>query len=173
MGYKIGVGVLVKIINVLGLLLTIFFISPVSAEVCIDSVSSLNQHKSDLPLILRNLPVRLSVDSILVTAAISICSVGEDLKLVGNVWTITEIYEDENYIKKACFEAGIFTVTLQNGKTYEIKVESEKSLKIENVSFQIADKAKYIAVVNKINTAADKAAGRTTTGNGGRNGAAY
>ena len=81
-----------KKIIVLGLLILLFLPSPFSsAAVCVDSASGLDEKKLEMPQILRELPVMLSVDSALVTAAITIRAIDDKLKLEGAVWTFGSI----------------------------------------------------------------------------------
>lgn len=123
--------------------------------VCVSSFSEYEQQKNKLPKVLQELPTLLTVDSFLVTAALKIRPAGEKLKLEGYVWQPGSIYADDGYIKSACYENDVLKVTLDNGKTYEGKVGTEKAVEIKGFKFKQSTERQFASIVEKVRKASN------------------
>lgn len=123
--------------------------------ICVSSLSEHARHKSKLPNVLQELPTLLTVDSFFLTAGLKIRPVGEKLKLEGYVWQPGDIYADDGYIRSACYENNVLKVTLDNGKTYEGKVNTDKAIEIKGFKFKQSTERQFANIVEKVRKASN------------------
>lgn len=140
------------IIVIVGLLLSI---SSFAAETCVSSRADFEKVKSEFPDAFQSMPVMLTTDGSIVTAAVNIVFVGNKIKLSSSIWQPGKIKYDEGYAKKVCYDGSSnFKVTLENGKTHTVEV-SGKSLSIKGFSFTKSSPAKFQSIIQKIKGAED------------------
>ncbi|WP_415063546.1 hypothetical protein [Bdellovibrio sp.] len=137
------------------------------AETCVTTASEFEQKKDQLPKIFQNLPVMLTTDSWLLTAGLEIRTVGPKIKLEGHVWKPSEIYSDDSYVKKICYDGTNFNVTLENGKSYDVKIKSE-GVSISGFSFEKSSASTFAGIVEKVKKAQSRS---NTTVDNSANGA--
>lgn len=143
------------------------FVSPAAyAETCVTSSADFEAKKSDFPPIVQHLPAMLTADSMFVTAGLKIRAVGAKLKLEGYVWKPGDIYSDDGYLKKVCYDGKTFKVTLENGKTYDARVQSSRAVSIQGVTFKKSSDAEFAGIVQKIRKAQGGSAKAISSGNG-------
>lgn len=148
-------------------LLGIFVVPAAFAvETCVTSSADFEAKKSEFPSIVQQLPAMLTADSMFVTAGLKIRSAGAKLKLEGYVWKPGDIYTDDGYLKKVCFDGSSFKVTLENGKTYSAQVKGSRSVSIQGVTFKKSSDAEFAGIVQKIRKAQGGSTKTTSNGNG-------
>ncbi|GEM_PF-2142271 len=136
-----------------------------AAETCVSSASDFEQKKDQFPQIVQQLPVMLTTDGMWATAGLKIRTVGDKLKLEGYVWKVGGIYADDGYLRKVCYNGSTFKVTLENGKTYEAVVKSNRTVAIQGVTFKKSSSSEFASIVEKVKKAGGSQI-RTTSGNG-------
>lgn len=135
-------------------------------EICFSSTAEFESKKSEFPAVIRKLPVLLTANNFLVTAGLQIKTVDAKLKLEGSVWKPGEIYSDDSYIKKVCCEDELLKVTLENGKTYEVKVKNEAAVSIQGVTFKKSTAAEFAGILEKVKDAESKRNGNVNNSSG-------
>ncbi|MEK2644049.1 hypothetical protein [Bdellovibrio sp. BCCA] len=134
-------------------LTSLFSQMSVAAETCVTSATDFEAKKSDFPAIVQQLPVMLTADTMFVTAGLKIRTVGSKLKMEGYIWKPGDIYTDDGYLKKVCFDGSNFKVTLENGKTYSAEVKGSRSVSIQGQTFKKSSDAEFAGIVQKIRKA--------------------
>lgn len=125
-------------------------------QTCVSSVSEFNAQSSKFPAAVQPLPALLATDGMFVTAGLKIKAVGDKLKLEGYVWQPGDIYVDDVYVSKACFDGKTFDITMENGKTYSAKVKGKDAVSIQGVTFEKSNEKKFASIVNKVTDALSK-----------------
>lgn len=138
-------------------LLPLLFISLTHAtpQTCISSTSEYTAQKDKLPSVFHELPVMLTTDSFLVTAALKIRTVGDRIKLEGHVWKPSEIYSDDSYVKTICYGGDSFKVTLENGQSYNAQMK-DSDVSISGFTFKKNTDSGFAGIVEKVKGAIDK-----------------
>lgn len=134
----------------LGLLV---FQSAFAEEKCATSPSELMAQEKYFPDVIQPLPTMLIIDSIFVTAGIKIGVSGGKLKLEGHVWKLGSIYIDDAYLKKVCYDGETIKVTLENGKTYDVKAKSSTTVSIQGATFKRSSDSEFAGIIQKIRKA--------------------
>lgn len=127
----------------------LFFHALVNAETCISSVSDFNNNKSSFPPAFQSLPVMFTADNNAVMAGLKIRPAGDKIKLEGSVWSILKTYKDDSYVKKLCINGSNLKVTLDNGKSYNVKVNANSAI-ISGQEFKKTSAAAYSTIIQKI-----------------------
>ena len=145
-----------KLFRVLCLILSLIGMAPsaFADNVCMSSAADYSANKSKLPAVFQNLPVTLTTNSWKATAGLKIRLAGSRLKLEGHVWSVTDLYSDDAYIKQICYDGSNFKVTLDNGKSYTAEV-SGNSVSIKGATFQKSSDAQFAGIVEKVKGAMD------------------
>lgn len=136
------------------------------AEICFSSVAEFESKKSDMPVVIRKLPVLFTANNFLVTAGLQIKVVDSKLKLEGSIWKPGEIYSDDSYIKNVCFEDDVLKVTLENGKTYEARVKNDSAVSIQGMTFKKSTAVEFAGILEKVKDAESKRNGNARNASG-------
>ncbi|MNK07796.1 hypothetical protein D3C87_257160 [compost metagenome] len=124
-----------------------------AADLCVSNLKEFNQNKDQLPAVFRNLDsesLMWSIDSTAVTAGIKIYFDGNDLRMRGGVWTLFDLYNDDNVIKKVCYGDETLVVTLENGKKYNAKIKETDDVIISGQTFKLSNEAKFAGIIEKV-----------------------
>lgn len=146
-------------------LVLLVFQSVWAEEKCVTSPSELSAQEKYFPEVIQPLPTMLIIDSLFVTAGIKIGTAGGKLKLEGHVWKMGNIYVDDAYLKKVCYDGEILKVTLENGKTYDVKAKSSSTVSIQGATFKRSSDSEFAGIVQKIRKAQSETAAKAANEN--------
>ena len=117
--------------------------SHAAAGTCITGARDFEKNKAAFPSMFRNLPISLKADPESNTdAAINITTQGDTVKLSGYKKVAGIKFSEDGAVKKVCIEGSTVTFTLDNNKTYPVKINAN-SVIIMSTPFLLASNKKF------------------------------